>query len=214
MTKVFVLISLFLGICLGSQYTPIPKIPDGLIIGDNPNLVIEAYYDIFCPGSRESYNIFKTVIESLEKDSFTFIIHQFPLPYHKNAFSASAGYKYIWKTISSEAAYKFEGLMLNNLEQFTDLATLNLKQSEVYQKIIDLVKTQLPQYQINYDELLNSMKPGTPENIETRYSWKYGTSRSVSGTPTIFVNGVLFDKGEELSAQQWIQYIQNRKQQN
>lgn len=45
------------------------------------------------------------------------------------------------------------------------------------------------------------MKPGTFENIETRYSWKYGTSRSVSGTPTIFVNGVLFDKGEELSAQ-------------
>lgn len=63
MTKVFVFISLFLGICYCSQYTPIPKIPEGLIIGDNPNLVIEAYYDIFCPGSRESYNIFKTVIE-------------------------------------------------------------------------------------------------------------------------------------------------------
>ena len=44
------------------------------------------------------------------------------------------------------------------------------------------------------------MKPQTPENIETRRSWKYGTSRSVSGTPTIFVNGVLLDRGEELSS--------------
>ncbi|CAD8051998.1 unnamed protein product [Paramecium sonneborni] len=214
MLKVLIFISMLIGLCLSSQYTPIPVIPDGLIIGDNPNLVIEAFYDIFCPGSRESYNIFKTVVETLEKDSFTYIIHQFPLTYHKNAFAASAGFKYIWKSISQEAAYKYQGLLLNNLEQFTDLATLNMKQSEVDQKIVDLVKVGLPQYQIDTNGLLNSMKPGTPENIETRKSWKYGTSRSVSGTPTIFVNGVLFDKGEELSAQQWIQYIRNRKQQN
>jgi protein-disulfide isomerase len=43
--------------------------------------------------------------------------------------------------------------------------------------------------------------PASNENKAIRYSWKYGTSRSVSGTPTIFVNGVLFDRGEELSAQ-------------
>ena len=74
MQKVLLSITLLIGVCLSSQYTPIPKIPEGLIIGDNPNLVIEAYYDIFCPGSRESYNIFKTVIESLEKNSFTVIV--------------------------------------------------------------------------------------------------------------------------------------------
>jgi hypothetical protein len=43
-------------------------------------------------------------------------MHQFPLPYHKNAFSASAGFKYILNKVSLEAAYKFEGLMLTNLE--------------------------------------------------------------------------------------------------
>lgn len=76
MYKNFIFLLLILGLSHQSQYTPIPAIPEGLMIGNNPNLVIEVYYDILCPGSRESYNIFKTVLDSLEKDSFTVSINK------------------------------------------------------------------------------------------------------------------------------------------
>lgn len=43
-----------------------------------------------------------------------------------------------------------------------------------------------------YQAMLPNL-PASDENKATRYSWKYGTNLGVSGTPRIFVNGVLFD---------------------
>ena len=45
-------------------------------------------------------------------------------------------------------------------------------------------------------------------NENTRIAWKYATSRSVTGTPSFFVNDLpLFDQGDGFSLAQWTQLL-------
>jgi hypothetical protein len=38
-----------------NQYVPIPNKPLGVAYGDSKKLIIEAFYDLACPDSKESF---------------------------------------------------------------------------------------------------------------------------------------------------------------
>lgn len=72
------------------QYVPIPDTPNGYVAkGATSKLVIEAYYDLVCPDSKESFETLERVMLDIGEDKFKYVIRMFPLPYHKAAFPAA-----------------------------------------------------------------------------------------------------------------------------
>lgn len=45
-----------------NQYTPVPDRPLGVSYGDSKKLVIEAFFDLACPDSRDSFRILDDVL--------------------------------------------------------------------------------------------------------------------------------------------------------
>ena len=51
---------------------------------------------------------------------------------------------------------------------------------------------------------------GFDDNVivqKSRYAWKYGCSRGISGTPQFLVNGVHMPDGPDYTASQWEAFI-------
>ena len=44
---------------------------------------------------------------------------------------------------------------------------------------------------------------------KSRYAWKYGCSRGISGTPMFLVNGVFMADGPDYSVHQWENFIES-----
>lgn len=103
----FIIIFLVVVLSLGEQAVPIPSHPDGLSLNSNVNsFVLEAYYDLLCPDSRDSYfNLMKVL--NTTKNSVRFTIHFFPLPYHTYAHRAAIVERVIATAYGDSAAWDY-----------------------------------------------------------------------------------------------------------
>ena len=50
---------------------------------------------------------------------------------------------------------------------------------------------------------MKALEFGSPIFHETRYSWKYGCSRGISGAPIYLANGVVVDGSEAWGVKEW-----------
>ena len=124
-------------------------------------------------------------------DRLAFGFHRFPLPYHHNAFYAwQAGGvieanqpQDVWKWVD-----QFFGPAFPNQMNFSNAATARASQVEVIHQLATMATAVTG---ISEHTFLQGMAYDSKIDEATRASWKYGCSRSVSGTPTFLLNGVL-----------------------
>ncbi|CAD8136824.1 unnamed protein product [Paramecium pentaurelia] len=209
MNKIF----LFLGIAtlvLSNQYVPIPNKPLGVSKGDSKKLIIEAFFDLQCPDSRNSFRILDQVLQQGYGTQFKYTIHMFPLPYHRAAFPEAQGFAFL-SEINTEAAYLFAKTIFDNQETLAEAATLEWTWQEILNKVAQFAKENVyPKYQYDEVKFAKSLLPGTDWNLKARYWWKYGTYRTVSGAPIFIVNGVILNGAEEYDVQEWIDFINQK----
>jgi hypothetical protein len=68
---------------------PIPISPPGFTYGKgsaNAHIQLDVFVDLLCPDSKAAYPALQDVAANLSSNIFLLRFHQFPLPYHRNAF--------------------------------------------------------------------------------------------------------------------------------
>jgi len=209
MLKYSILIILILA-AFASQDTPIPSRPDGFSLGANkPKLHLEAFYDLLCPDSRNSFALLQLLLLNeyhiSTSKTLKFTVHIFPLPYHINSFLVSQGARVIADNMQKPGdIWAYINLIFASQTFLTNEATADLTQDQIHQKLTNFVKTAMPAYE---GVFAKGLEAGTPFDSEARISWKYGCSRGVSGAPVYLANGVEVDGADSFKAAQWRNFL-------
>lgn len=195
---------MFLGlVCVSMAQIPIPRRPDGFAMGgpaDSP-IVLEVFFDLLCPDCAATWPTMKSVVRAYG-NNLHFIMHTFPLPYHTWGFMAAQG-AHVVNQYNSSATFGWVDVMFQYQAQYWNGATTNIPSASVA-KNLGLLADQSGA--MPYDLFMKGLSDDDL-NMETRISWKYGCSRTVSGTPTFLVNGVSVQADPSWSLSQWQQLL-------
>ena len=209
MLKLSVLAVVFFAV-FASQDVPIPSRPDGFSLGSNtPTLHIEAFFDLLCPDSRDSWGVLQALLATeyhiTTNQTLRFTAHIFPLPYHINSFLVSQGARVIADNLQQPAdIWTYINYIFAIQTLFYNQATASLTQEQVQQKLVGLVNKLLPNYAGVFEK---GLEYGTPFDYEARISWKYGCSRGVTGAPVYLANGVRINGADSFTAAQWGNFL-------
>lgn len=201
--RTLIFISL-IGLSLCSQSIPIPSRKDGVKIGRNgSSFVLEAHYDLLCPGSQEAFFTLMKVIQDhdLLSQEFQFVIHLFPLPYHTYSFKLSTLGRFFMDNYGDIAALHYITFVFHNQDSFSNENLSNLTEPEI-NSLISREVVEEWNGTISESEVLSALRNGT-YNSEARVSWKLGCQRNVAGTPTHFINGIRVDDSWEFGYEEW-----------
>lgn len=171
--KTVVGITILLSIALASQWVPIPKGSSyGLSIGDPTasKLHIEAFYDLLCPDSAASNNVFrdvwKSVIPSKQGIKFTYVFY--PLPYHFYAFkvhqgncSNELGYNYI-KSLNETNAIKYIDWIFDTQSGFDEF---NWRNKTIRDFISGLAQNVSIKLGVSATDFTNALSQGTKSDL-------------------------------------------------
>jgi protein-disulfide isomerase len=182
---------------------PLPPKPFGFSRGESSAPIhIELFLDMVCPDSR-------TALFELEKvypyydSNVRLTIHLFPLPYHRNAFMSTQA-AYVVNHHCPQSFYEFIKVSYRNLEDLTDISTMDLNANQVAKLIVGNAKLS----KCKHENFETDLQPVSLFSSEARSAWKFGASRGVFGTPFVFVNGVS-DTNRSYSAEEWKNLIES-----
>jgi len=211
MLKILFLAVAILGcFSLKANPVPFPPTPDGYSRGSNtPQLHLEVFYDLLCPGSQNQWNILEPLLKNTyhidSNQTLRFTIHVFPLPYHIHAFTMAQGAKIIAANQAQASdIYTYLDIVFKNQDSFQTDGTLGNSSTQIQKALTQLVVAQFPNVS-NY--FLDGLISGSQYDVQARVSWKYGTSRQVTGTPTFFANGVQVNGAYGFEEADWINFI-------
>lgn len=203
------LLTLFVFSALGEQMMDIPNVPDGYSIGGGIRapVRIEAFVDLLCPDSQAAwYTIWPILNKQFNiqnNQTLRFTIHGFPLNYHRNAHIVHQGLNIVRDNAKNASdVWTYIDLLFRNQGLFQNNATANMTFNQVKQALTALVVAAMPQYK---NLFLNGLAYENMYDEETRSNWSYAVSRSVTGTPVFYANGVYIDGGDTLDADTWTQ---------
>jgi hypothetical protein len=175
---------LLLALCTAQQLTPIPSPRDGFLLGPAwSNFTLDVFYDHLCVDSAAAFPGLYSYWQANQK-WLGLRIHIFPLPYHPFSFVVAQAGRFIQTKYPSKfigfVTYMFQRQeLIINGEKNWDFATLQSK--------VALYTSQGTG--VAYTEVLNALSDDDI-NWSSRVSWKYATSRFMSGTPRYILNGV------------------------
>merc|ERR1711871_515047 len=166
-----------------AQTIPVPKRYDGFVRGSG-QIVIEAYYDLMCPDSRQSWPTMKALVDQAFPGKVALVVHTFPLPYHRWSFTAAQGGHF-----ANSVGHFFDWMeaVYSNQEAWGNDPTANMTSADIVGQMAQVAAS-------GGWTSTHAMAAGLEARVydlDTRASWKYGCSRAVTGTPTFFVNGVV-----------------------
>ncbi|RMX43150.1 hypothetical protein pdam_00006876 [Pocillopora damicornis] len=174
-------------ITAGNSQIPLPKRPLGFVYkGGEPTAPIhlEAFVDLTCPDCQQAWPTLKKVADMYGPETVQFTLQLFPLPYHTNAFLAAQSV-YAVEAYNTSLVISWMDVIFENQNQLYDFQTMDKNRYDVINIIADLGS------KIDIDKtVIKDGLTNTKYNEHTRISWKYGCSRTVSGTPFFFLNGV------------------------
>jgi len=201
-------LSLLLVLCalvfLASAQVPIPNRPDGYALSpDAPAtapVVLEAFFDLLCPDSKAVWPTIKQVLSQYPQTVY-FLMHTFPLPYHTYSFIINNGAHVIDHLTAGNltAIRAYTDLLFDIQVSYQNPATAKMSPTEVYAKLASDVAGVYDDSS-RFQQMLSS---NGNVNTETRISWKYGCSRTVSGTPSFLLNGVYIGADSSWSLSDW-----------
>jgi len=193
---------LVLGSALATQITPIPSKPEGFVLGSsNATVVLDVFYDHLCSDSRDSYPGLLAYWKA-NQSWLQLRIHILPLPYHYLAFEVAQAGKYIEQNYTTKFISYLEYIYANQATY------LSKAKSQVYaDSLATLAKDTSAATGVSQDEVAKALAT-SDVNWATRVSWKFATSRGISGTPQYLVNGVFApDASDNSSQSDWTYYF-------
>eukprot|EP01138_Halocafeteria_seosinensis_P014013 gb/GECG01014309.1/.p1 GENE.gb/GECG01014309.1/~~gb/GECG01014309.1/.p1 ORF type:complete len:217 (+),score=18.75 gb/GECG01014309.1/:1-651(+) len=188
-----------------AQSAPIPRRYDGFPMGNaDAPLLLEAFYDFMCPDSKASWPALKQTLMTFGPSKIRFYLHVFPLPYHHNSFIANQG-GLVAETLGGSVQYTYNWMeaVYAHQDEFGNDETANMTMNDVIEKFGQLASSSLGVSQSDFVDGLNNRTL----NLDTRTSWKYACSRSVTGTPSFLLNGVQAPAESTWTVQQWKQFL-------
>lgn len=193
---------LLLAAAFGTQVVPIPTKPEGFVLGSsNATVVLDVFYDHLCSDSRDNYPGLLAYWKA-NQSWLQVRIHILPLPYHYLAFEVSQAGKYIEQNHPEKFIAFLEYFFANQSTYLVKGKGL------VYSdNLAVLAKDTSAATGVSESEITKALA-SSDVNWATRVSWKFGTSRGVSGTPQYIVNGVFApDASDNSSQSDWTYYF-------
>lgn len=192
-------------ITAGNSQIPLPKRPLGFVYkGGEPTAPIHlgAFVDLTCPDCQQAWPTLKKVADMYGPETVQFTLQLFPLPYHTNAFLAAQSV-YAVEAYNTSLVISWMDVIFENQNQLYDFQTMDKNRYDVINIIADLGS------KIDIDKtVIKDGLTNTEYNEHTRISWKYGCSRTVSGTPFFFLNGVFVSQASAAwTVEEWKQLI-------
>jgi len=181
--------------------TPIPTNPgdNGFAIGNiDAPVVIDGFFDLLCPDCAATWPTVKQVLQAYGTKQLRLNFHTFPLPYHTYAFYANQGL-HIVQDYAPTKIWAYADMMFDQQSNFWNPINMDNTTTSIINAMSALVES---------NKILDAatFKAGLLNdtiNEDTRISWKYGTSRGVTGTPTFFANGVMISADPSWSLSDW-----------
>ena len=193
---------------LSSQYTPV---------------AIHAFYDFLCIDTYQHFDdVIATVLDALETDPayadvpVSFVVHQLPLPYHRNSFAVAqgtevvAGMQLAQRKPAIRAVHRYMTHIFSGQDTFLTMGgdrkdVINLLCKSY---ILPALDNAVENDEDTLQTCTKAMASGTEYDAAARYEFKYAGAQSVFGTPTYLINNVA-PPTEPLSmtAQDWLHLI-------
>jgi hypothetical protein len=184
---------------------PVPDTEPGLAYGVSapatPAVKLEIFIEVHCPDSLAAWPIMKAVSDHYTTSRLNLVVHQLPLPYHRNSFLATQGIYLIQEQIPNKV-FDYIEANLANWSNFSTANTVNKTETEVLNNLADLAVAST-----GIDKALFTSNIGLYRSY-TVAVWKYGVRRNVAATPTFFTNGVELGIGTAIpSYDDWITFL-------
>lgn len=166
-------------------------------------VTIEAFLEVNCPDSLEAWPILKQVYDHYA-GQVNLVVHQIPLPYHRNAYLCTHGY-YQVRAEDSASLWAYMEAVLEDYSWFSTGNTRNLTEIQVLDHLGDIAGS-----------VTNLIKETFVANIynseytgQTWNDYKYAKKRGAAGTPWYAVNGVNLEISASLTVDfdDWVRFV-------
>lgn len=163
---------------------------------------LDIHFGPLCPDSAEAFPAAKQVATHYGSN-LRLTLHMFPLPYHHQAYFTAIGAHVIDHVTSKRMTYDWFQAIYSDLDPLSNDATMNMTKNEVMSLLANYA-----QKCCNISASLFTTHMAEQEfESETRTAWKYSCTRSVSGTPTYFLNDVPIAAEQTWTLKEWEQVI-------
>lgn len=167
-----------------------------------PAVLLEMFLEIYCTDSEHEWGIIKQVQQHYGTNKLDVEVHQYPLPYHRNAFLGTQGLYLIHNSSVSNKVFDYMEESLRLAKNFSTAATAEMTELEVLDFMGDMANRVTG---INKAEFTGNINNYI---AITRGAWKFGAKRGVAVTPTFFVNGVELGIGTGVPTyEDWITFL-------
>ena len=174
-------------LALGQQITPVPQTPDGLVYGPGPNTnyTLDVFYDHLCPYSAQA---FPALYHYWINNQYwlRMVLHMVPLPYHYYSFDVTRAGRFLQSTYGQTNFTAYMNWVFTHQSRYLESAQ-SWDQPTLFSNLASDANVATG---IDPALVLNALSTDQFE-ISTRLSWKYAMSKSISGTPTYMLNGVI-----------------------
>lgn len=174
----------------GIRYRPAPT---------RPKVSLEIFIELNCPYSEEGLPIVQQVADYYGSSQLDLIVHELPLPYHRNGFLCTQGL-YLIEANLPETTFAYMEAVLARNSDFSTANTFNKTEAEVLDMLADIAVSST-----GVDKTFFTSQIG---NYRTQaiHAWKYAVKRNQAGTPSYSVNGVDL-VGESPTFDDWIAFL-------
>ncbi|KAG2387364.1 hypothetical protein C9374_001696 [Naegleria lovaniensis] len=203
------------------KLAPVGPSPSSLLnswsIGDANNALVncEVFFDLCCPDCSQHWtDVFKPLIKYYFNNStqtnpkVRLMVHLMQLPMHIAGYYSSTAFIIVnkYSNYNADIVYRFLDSVFTNQGPIQNQSLQKLNQLEIFTVIYNTYVR--PLNLLSLTQFINEMS--SQENfVKTASMFRMATSRSVSGTPTFFVNYVPVFNGYQLTASDWISTFNN-----
>ena len=191
-----------IGITIGQQIQPVPTSQDGFAYGpESTNYTLDVFYDHLCDGSALSFPGLYQYWQ--DNDSWLrMVIHIYPLPYHYYSFTVGRAGRFIQREYPSNFT-SFLNWFFNNQNKYLDTAE-QWPQNILYNNLAADTQTATG---VSSALVLDALDNSTYD-YDLRISWKYASSKGITGTPQFMLNGVWVPSASNCeTAEDWEAYF-------
>nr|AIU94784.1 hypothetical protein [Phragmatopoma lapidosa] len=187
---------------------PIPMLAEdpGIIYNDRPGnrgkVRVDAFIELNCPDSSAAWPMLKQVAEFYGRDDLELAVHQFSLPYHRNAFICTQGF-YQVADKAPESLWDYQEAVFANILDYVGSINKDKSENDIVATLSALAEETTG---ISAAEFASDIDNYTGTAI---YTWKYATRRGVSGTPWYMVNDIDIgvNPSVRLTFQDWVDFL-------
>ncbi|KDO34647.1 hypothetical protein SPRG_00709 [Saprolegnia parasitica CBS 223.65] len=204
------LLALATAVGLATAQVPIPASPPGFTYAQgsaDAHIQLDMFIDLLCPDSKAAYPALQQVAANLSSSAFRLRFHQFPLPYHHNAYSFAQASRTIAHALGDDTFTRWMEAVYANQDAYWNKATETLGQKQVTAQIGALAKKTFPELTDTQWAEGMTGHGGTQMDVDTRTEWKYACTRGISGTPMYLLNEVPFDADASWTYDDWMKAL-------